>query len=64
MVDTIGPMDSIEPIHFFGTALGRTEMAKLNEIKAPAGGVRKRKRLGCGPGSGQGKPLLIPTVKD
>jgi len=30
-------------------------MAKLNEIKAPVGGVRKRKRLGCGPGSGQGK---------
>ena len=30
-------------------------MAKLNEIKPPAGAVKKRKRLGCGPGSGHGK---------
>ena len=30
-------------------------MAKLSALKAPAGGVRKRKRRGCGPGSGHGK---------
>ena len=30
-------------------------MSKLSQIRPPKGSVRRRKRLGCGPGSGKGK---------